>query len=204
MRDDRKIERQDQIEQAAYALLEEKGFAGTTMQGIARRARASNQTLYAWYGDKTGLFRALVARNADQLRDLLQPHLAEGRDPIQTLAEFGPLLIEVLTHPRAIALNRAAAADPSGELGRVIGEAGRGTIGPLIRQVLDRARDQGALQFRDSQAALILYMDLLIGDLQHQRVIGRIPPPAPDWRQMRSAQALARLRRLLDGPDPAA
>lgn len=199
MRDERKTERQDQIEQAAYALLEERGFAGTTMQGIAQRARASNQTLYAWYGDKTGLFRALVARNADQLRALLTARIDAGSNPIQTLAALGPLLIEVLTHPRAIALNRAAAADPSGELGRVIGEAGRGTIAPLIQQVLEQARDQGRLQFRDTRAALILYLDLLIGDLQHQRVIGRIPPPSPAWREARAAQALARLQKLLDG-----
>ena len=199
MRDDRKTDRQDQIQQAAYALLEEKGFAGTTMQGIAQRARASNQTLYAWYGNKLGLFRALVAQNADQLRNLLAPCIADGGDPIQTLAQLGPRLIEVLTHPRAIALNRTAAADPTGDLGRVIGEAGRDTIGPLIRQVLERARDQGALRFRDSQAALVLYMDLLIGDLQHQRVIGRIAPPSPDWCQARAALALARLQKLLDG-----
>lgn len=199
MRDERKTERQEQIEQAAYDLLEQKGFAGTTMQSIAERARASNQTLYAWYGDKPGLFRALVARNADQLREMLEARRAAQDDPIATLRQFGPLLIEVLTHPRAIALNRAAAADASGELGRVIGEAGRGTIGPMIIEVLHRARDQGALSFRDSQAALELYMDLLIGDLQHLRVIGRIRPPGADYRHARSERALTRLCKLLDG-----
>lgn len=201
MRDENRAKRQEQIEAAAYALLEEKGFAGTTMQGIAQRAQASNQTLYSWYGDKTGLFRALVAGNADRVRGLLETCIAEGRDPLAALRQMGPLLLDLLTHPRTIALNRAAAADPSGTLGRVIGEAGRGTVGPLIAEVLEQARDQGMLQFQDRQAALELYLNLLVGDLQHMRVIGRIPPPDESYRDARSDRALARLRRLLDGTD---
>ncbi|TRW97325.1 TetR/AcrR family transcriptional regulator [Paracoccus sp. M683] len=204
MREERRLIRQEQIEQAAYALLEEKGFAGTTMQGIALRARASNQTLYAWYGDKPGLFRTLVARNADQLRDLLQARIAANGDPVETLEQFGPLLIEVLTHPRAVALNRAAAADPSGALGRLIGEAGRGSIGPLIQQVLLAARDNGDLHFCDPQAALVLYVDLLIGDLQIRRVIGLIAAPDASARHTRAARALTLLRQLLGGSAPAA
>lgn len=201
MRDERKQLRQGQIEQAAYRLLEKKGFSGTTMQGIAQLARASNQTLYAWYGDKLGLFRALVARNTDQLRELLDARQSPGADAMDILHQFGPVLIAVLTHPRATALNRAAAADPTGELGCVIGEAGRDTIGPMIRKMLEQARDQGTLKFRDSQAALELYMNLLIGDLQHMRVIGRIPPPDKTAREARSARALRQLAKLLDGSD---
>ncbi|MEQ8740678.1 MAG: helix-turn-helix domain-containing protein, partial [Hoeflea sp.] len=63
MREETRAARQAQIEQAAYEVLEEKGYAATSMLAIAKRARASNETLYNWYGDKTGLFRALVVRN---------------------------------------------------------------------------------------------------------------------------------------------
>ena len=48
--------REEEIEAAAYRLLEERGFAGTGMQAIAQAAHASNETLYRWYGDKTGLY----------------------------------------------------------------------------------------------------------------------------------------------------
>ncbi len=46
-------DRQDAIAAAAYRLLEQHGFAATTMQAIAREARASMETFYRWYGDKT-------------------------------------------------------------------------------------------------------------------------------------------------------
>lgn len=61
-----------EIEVAAYILLEEQAFARVSMQAIARAARASNQTLYRWYGDKIGLFRALIVRNAAQVREVLE------------------------------------------------------------------------------------------------------------------------------------
>jgi AcrR family transcriptional regulator len=61
-----------EIEVAAYILLEEQAFARVGMQAIARAARASNQTLYRWYGDKIGLFRALIVRNAAQVREVLE------------------------------------------------------------------------------------------------------------------------------------
>ena len=64
MRDAARAERRAEIERAAYALLEENGYAGMSMLGVAKRARASNETLYRWYGNKQGLIKAMVARNA--------------------------------------------------------------------------------------------------------------------------------------------
>ncbi len=39
MKDDARSRREDQIEQAAYGLLAEKGYGGTSMLSIAKRAR---------------------------------------------------------------------------------------------------------------------------------------------------------------------
>ncbi|WP_372886553.1 TetR/AcrR family transcriptional regulator [Shimia sp.] len=196
MRDDAKATRQDQIEQAAYEVLEEKGFGGTSMLAIARRARASNETLYNWYGDKTGLFRALVARNAEEVKTLLAAQ-ASGKDAMASLGAMGPVLLHMLTGPRAVALNRAAAADPSGTLGRAIAAEGRNTVAPLISGLLCLAREQGALRFDDAEEATDLYLGLLIGDLQIRRVSGHMPQPPAETLSRRSETALTRLQRLL-------
>lgn len=199
MRDENKSLRQQQIETAAYALLEDKGYAGTSMIAIARKARASNETLYNWYGDKHGLFKALVARNAAEVKALLEAELAAKIDPIATLALLGPKLLSLLLGDRAIALNRAAAADPSGELGDAISLAGRETVLPLIMEVLDRARQTGQLAFDQPHEAAALYMNLLVGDLQIRRVIGRVAAPDAGFCAHRAAQAIRHLSRLLDG-----
>jgi AcrR family transcriptional regulator len=197
MREENRALRQAQIEDAAYELLEQKGYAGTSMQGIARKSRASNQTLYNWYGDKRGLFTALVTRNAAEVRTLLETELSSGGDAIATLGLLAPKLLELLLSNRAIALNRAAAADPSGELGAAISEAGREAVLPLLEQVLGRAKKDGRLVFDQPQEAAGLFLNLLVGDLQIRRVIGRVPAPDQEFCLTRSALAVSRFCRLL-------
>ncbi|MFZ5780303.1 MAG: TetR/AcrR family transcriptional regulator [Pseudomonadota bacterium] len=197
MRKEGRASRQRAIEQAAYRVLEEKGYAGTSMLAIARQANASNETLYKWYGDKQGLFRALIVRNAAEVRDLLESGIAEQRDPLKILGLLGPKLLELLTGERAVALNRAAAADPTRELGAALSQAGRETIAPLIGRVLEGARADGQLAFRSTGEAVDLYLSLLVGDLQVRRIIGRVPQPGPSAREKRAKMALEHLTRLL-------
>ncbi len=200
MRDENRSKRQKQIETAAYALLEQKGYAGTSMLAIARKAKASNETLYNWYGDKHGLFKALVSRNAAEVKALLEAELAADPNPIDTLGLLGPKLLTLLLGDRAIALNRAAAADPSGELGAAISQAGRETVLPLIVQVLEKAKQAELLVFDRADLAAGLYMDLLVGDLQIRRVIGRAPAPTEAFCAQRAETALRRLSLLLANP----
>lgn len=197
MREETRSLRQTQIETAAYKVLEEKGYAGTSMQGIARQARASNETLYSWYGDKQGLFKALVTRNAAEVKSLLEAELSAARDGLSILELFGPKLLMLLLGDRAIALNRAAAADPSGVLGATLSEAGRDSVFPLVVQVLEAARQQEQLSFDQTEPTVGLYFDLLIGDLQIRRVIGRVPAPSLDSCVARSERAITLLRQIL-------
>lgn len=196
MRDENRSLRQDQIERAAYAVLDEKGYAGASMLAIARAAKASNETLYNWYGDKTGLFAALVRRNASEVKALLQDQIAAGGDALDTLARVGPVLLQLVTSDRAVALNRAAAADPTGELGRVLAAEGRETVAPLIAQVIAQGRAQGQLVFDDLAVACETWLGLLIGDIQIRRVVGRMPQPGSEALAARADAALRHFLRL--------
>ncbi len=197
MREEKRSLRQQQIEDAAYAVLEAKGYGGTSMLGIAKQARASNETLYNWYGDKQGLFQALVTRNAEVVKEHLETELETDHQAIPILGTLGPKLLNLLTGDRAVALNRAAAADSSGELGATLSKAGREAVFPLLERVLLRARDEGVLNFEDTGEAVALYLDLLIGDQQIRRVIGRLPQPSDTFCQERSERAVRLLRQIL-------
>lgn len=196
MRDAARRKRQEEIERAAYELLESKGYAGTSMLSIATEAKASNETLYRWYGDKQGLFKAMVARNAGTVRDLLEVELATGRTPLTTLRALGPKLLELVTGAPAVALNRAAAADPSGELGAALASAGRDSVLPLIVRLFQQAKKVGHFPELTARDAAELYVNLLIGDLQIRRVIGALPALSESERKQRAARALRALRKL--------
>lgn len=197
MREEKRSIRQQQIETAAYKVLESKGYGGTSMLGIAKQARASNETLYNWYGDKQGLFQALVTRNADEVKQHLQDELETDNDALSILGTLGPKLLDLLTGDRAVALNRAAAADSSGELGAAISQSSREAVFPLLKKVLERARDDGQLTFDQPADAVGLYLDLLIGDQQIRRVIGRLERPSEAFHLERSDRAVRHLRQLL-------
>jgi AcrR family transcriptional regulator len=190
MRESAQKERRRLIEEAAYALIDEKGYDNISMLAIAKRAKASNETLYRWYGDKKGLFQAMVIRNADDVYASLTKDLEAHRDPMQILEDISLKLVRLLTSDRAIALNRAAAADASGELGKALSEVGRERVLPLITKVLGQIKDQGTFGDLSLEEVTRLYMNLLIGDLQIRRVIGVVPALNDDELKIRTRQAL--------------
>lgn len=196
MRQEARKARKNEIEQAALTLLVQKGYSATTMAAVAKAAGASFETLYKWYGDKHGLFRAIVEANTAALREMLAISTTSVTDPLAALEEFGPKLISVLTSDAVVALNRAAAADPSGDLGKIIAEAGRGAITPQLNALFEHAKTCGKLVLDNPADATEIYLGLLLGDLQIRRVVGRLPPPDATEISRRSERALDALALL--------
>lgn len=186
------------ISRAAYALLAEHGYAGTSMMRIATAAKASNETLYRWYGSKDGLFRAMVEDNAAQTRSMLLHALEEQADPHETLERVASVFLGMLLGDHAILLNRAAAADPTGELGRAISSGGRAQVMPLLTGVMDRICAGSTLP---ADEAAQLFVSLLVGDAQVKRIIHNTPAPTKAEIASKCAMALRMFRRLIAGSD---
>lgn len=186
------------IKEAAYAVLIEKGYKAASMLEIAKRAGSSNETLYRWFGNKQGLFASLVEDNASAAREMLEAAIANRDEPLDVLRRLGPVLLELVTGERAIALNRAAAGDvfETATLGPLIARSGRETIVPLIAAVLEHARVAGVLAIEDIDEAAATYVNLLIGDVQIRRTIGVIAPLSPQEARARGERAVAQLVRL--------
>lgn len=197
MRQENQEKRRAQIEQAAHELFEEKGYAGTSMLSVAKRAKASNETLYRWYGDKRGLFMSLIERNLTDVRAVLQTRPEQANDPLETLEVFGAKLLELLVDTRAVTLNRAAAADPSGELGKVLAKGGRDTVVPLIEAIFAEIIAQNRITSMTKTEAADLYVGLLVGDLQIRRVIGVMPNLASEIISARSKRACALVMKIM-------
>lgn len=198
MKQENQQKRRVQIEQAAYALFEENGFAGTSMLSIAKRAKASNETLYRWYGDKHGLFMSLIERNLDDVNTVLNSETASMDDPIETLQKLGPKLLELLTGTRAIALNRAASADTSGALGQALAKGGRETVMPMIQSIFKALLAKNDATDTSSAQASELYINLLVGELQTRRMIGVLAPLTRDEINERADRALRLIQKILD------
>ena len=194
MRSEKRNERARQIEAAAYEILEEKGFAGLSIQAISRKARTSNETLYRWYGDKNGLFEALIRGNSANVEAALDA--SDSTSGLDQLSDVGPVLLTMLLGERAISLNKAAAADTSGVLGRALAREGRNAIAPRIIAIMENALASELLAGAAPQELAEVYFSLLIGDLQIRRATGVLAMPREEYIRKRAGDALNLLQRL--------
>lgn len=198
-------QRQQEILEAAFQVLAEKGYRSTSMLSIAKEANASNQTLYRWYGSKEELFSSLVKANASQATELLEKTVQTHRPVEETLTKLGVVLLQLITSKRAILLNRAAAADASetGKLGKTIAEFGRSSVRPLLIDYLQQAAKAGELRFGaagEVEEAAETYFNLLIGDIQIRRVIGVVDVLKRREAQARSERACRQFLLLFGSP----
>jgi TetR/AcrR family transcriptional repressor of mexJK operon len=99
------------IREAAVEAFLEFGYAGTSMDAIARGAGITRKTLYARYADKHAVFADVIpwalARTADEgsLR-------VDDTDDIEAdLVAFGRLAITRATHPQNVRLKRIALSE---------------------------------------------------------------------------------------------
>lgn len=196
MRDESKAERQREIEAVAYRMIRERGYGSVSMLAIAKEAKASNETLYRWYGNKRGLLSAMVERNAQAAADTLQSAIEDGADAIATLEIIAPILLSMLLGEKAILLNRAAASDETGELGATIGLAGRSVVFPLIETLIARGMVDGGLNAPSAREATEWFLCLLIGDQQIRRVIRTLEQPNEAEVGAQAASAVLAFRKL--------
>jgi TetR/AcrR family transcriptional repressor of nem operon len=66
----------DRIVAAAADLMFEQGVAGTSLQDVQQASRVSGSQMYHYFGDKTSLVHAVIARQGENLLGKQQPWLA--------------------------------------------------------------------------------------------------------------------------------
>jgi|SRR5665213_729197 len=94
---------------AAIAEFAARGFAGARMDAIARRSGSNKRMLYHYFGDKDGLFRAVLRHKITERRALLDG--APG-DPVENLPFRFALMCRDLEWVRLLAWE---ALQPAGE-----------------------------------------------------------------------------------------
>jgi len=187
--------RRAEILEAAEAVLTESGYAGASMLAIARRAKASKETLYTWFGDKRGLFEALVVANATDLDAALDAAALTGNGaPRSVLTGFAASLLRILLGERAMVVNRAAIAESPRDtsLARLLITRGRDAVLPRLAAYLAREREAGRLMFTDATEAAEVLVSLVLGDSQIRGLLGVLPPLEPPAIAEQAAKAVDR------------
>ena len=193
-----KEERRRQILAVVLDILREGGASAVTTARIASRARCSKETLYNWFGDRDGIFRALVEAQSAQLNAMMARELADHADSATTMIRAGAALLDLLTGEASLAINRSAMADGSGELGELLLQHGRGRTAPQMASLIARLQADGLVGDGDPAEVFQAFHGLLIGDRQIRALLGdKAGRPRPGEFETLSRIAFERMCKLL-------
>jgi len=158
-----KQERRREILDAAFLEFSEKGYSGASMEAIARRARASKETLYAWFENKESLFNTLFLSRLEGM---------EGRVVAAAEADPSPANVLPIIAAHAIRfmlamepLSRAmGVGEPNDTVSRLLGQ----TIGRERMKFVDyilRRREHGDIAFDDDPFEIAsLFVAMALGE----------------------------------------
>jgi AcrR family transcriptional regulator len=154
---------------AAIELCREQGYAGTTMEGIAKRAEVGKQTIYRWWPSKAAVIQEALNERASTSTDF-----PDTGDIVADLCTQMTSVVKLLTSaefvPYAGGLIAAAQTDPA--VAKSVVET---MIEPRVRackERLERARQQRQLR---SDVDLDDVIELLYAPLYYRLLLHTRP-----------------------------
>jgi AcrR family transcriptional regulator len=148
-----KEKRRNEILDAAFLEFSTKGYAGASMEAIARRARASKETLYAWFENKETLLNTLFASRLYSMESRIVAAAEKDPSPANVLPIIAEDTIRFML-AMAPLTSAMAPGEPGDKAARMLGQ----TIGEERKKFVDyilRCRAQGYIAFDDDPFEIV-------------------------------------------------
>ncbi|MDR3440319.1 TetR/AcrR family transcriptional regulator [Telmatospirillum sp.] len=155
-----------------------KGYEATSLDSLAEAVGVSKTTIYHNFGDKAGLFRAVLNYVIPPIWPKLSSVSSGGQSPQEVLISFGHGVLTSVLSPDAIALLRLVYWESSRfpELGQAFGEAERAAV-DVVAEYLSSAIKQRQLNRTDPVWAASQFLELIWGTLVRRLIIGTASLP---------------------------
>jgi AcrR family transcriptional regulator len=207
--DDLEQSRRAAILSAAAQVFAERGYDAATTLEIAARAKTSKRAIYASFGNKRGIVRAMIAQRVREMQRPLELEPPATRDEFfAALQHFGITFMAELLAPTTIGLIRLAIAEAarSTELGTALDDAGRLAVMEALTGMFAHAAAQRWVRFADVQRVADIYMFTLMGDVLMRLMIGAGDAPGGSDLRKRAELAVDVVREFdraaqMRGPD---
>lgn len=172
-------ERRNAILQAAARVFFEQGYAATSIDAIIDEIGGSKRNIYNEFGNKEGLFTALVTEIADEALQSLEVENVEGLGLKEILKAFGWRLANSYMSPTLLGVFRIIVADGQRfpTLAQAFYEKGPGRATARLTEVLQAAQRTGEANFDDSAMAANHFVAMVRGNLHLQVVLALRPQP---------------------------
>jgi TetR/AcrR family transcriptional regulator, mexJK operon transcriptional repressor len=158
--------RREAILEAARAVFLERGYAGASIDAVVERSGGSKATVYALFGNKEGLFGALIADCAEQVSAAIRMLAPDG--PVrESLRSLGRRYLEVILLPERLAILRLVAGESGRlpELGDVFYRLGPQTGLSMLAGLFGGWISRGLIGRSDPEQLASHFLGALRGDL---------------------------------------
>ena len=174
------IERDQRLIEVATRLFLDRGFDATSLDAVAEAARVSKPTVYARYGDKRGLFTAVLRREISRwlapLSAAAETQLGSASDISveQRLVEIGREMLTFTCGPDAVAFSRMMTSQAINfpEIAKLGKEEGWLKAVATTARFFDHLVAQGALNMEDTTIAAEVFLDVVVGHTHRMATFG--------------------------------
>jgi AcrR family transcriptional regulator len=174
----------ERVAMVAKDLFVAHGFAGVSVDEIARRARVSKPTIYAHFGDKERLFLHILETACARLIEPLVSEDARGRPIAEVLRNHAHHYSRAVLAPEVVALHRLCVGEalrfPS--VSRRYFEQGPAMAHRALEAFLQERADAGEIDCADCDLAAGQYASLVIAPTR-TRLLFRVDD-APHWPEI--------------------
>lgn len=136
---------------AAGDLFVEKGYGDTSLADVVKRSGGSLATLYEFFGNKAGLFKALIDDRASRITRILSQPESEEHSVAASLEAHGRQLLDLMLEPNVIAVQRLVIAESAQfpELASMYFSAGPAAVFDGLKAYLIKQAQLGRLVIDD-------------------------------------------------------
>jgi TetR/AcrR family transcriptional repressor of mexJK operon len=177
---ERGLKRRDRFLDVATEVFLQHGFEAASLQEIVARAGGSLATLYRLFGNKEGLFRAVIERKAaTAFGEVSVPALA-GREPEDVLFDLGTRLLDLILSKDAFGVHRLLIAEGarSPQLREIFLATAPLRIYGALADYLKEQTAAGRLAVDDCHLAAVQFLEMVKGNYYMRGLLGeelRIP-----------------------------
>jgi TetR/AcrR family transcriptional repressor of mexJK operon len=188
---------------AAEQVFLEKGYERGSLDDVAREANASKATIYAHFGNKLGLFQAILSTRSQQLQEPLRSGEATHAPVRDVLTEFGRRFLHTLLSPVPLKFYRLIVAQGANfpDLAELWFSKGPRAQIMALAAFLTHRRDLGELNIPVPETVAEFFLMSLRGTLHLQAAVGLLHPPYDDIIDTKVAAAVDMVMRAY-GPHP--
>lgn len=177
-------EKRETILNAATELFLESGYSRVSVDAIIAKVGGSKRTIYSYFGDKNGLFSAIVHNLCHKIVTPLTDLDLRGQPPNQALKRLSDTFFDVLLAPETLELHRLVVAEAPRfpDAAQAFFASAPSVSYCCLAEYFTWAQLEGLIKPGDSQRRATLFLDALTADIQLRCLLGLVS--APDRTQL--------------------